>query len=207
MHRITGAVVKRTVYAGRMYFRPQTTMHKPLLKPDCLERASCNFTKQRCDMWATKSAEAVLRGIANVRVAIVERRAESRKNQEAVEVGLEEYVNVHPLSDVAAASHVARGRIENVLRLIDATLHGKPGVEIRHVIDPRHRRSNFLLELVCAKVARLVEKLREVWTSGVARRQPAKKRRWSDGAGSFRALEVSTVKREIGCRSVGNRMG
>src|SRR6266851_5591788 len=203
MYRITGAVVQCAIDAGRMDFRAQASMHKPLLKPDCLECASSNLTKQRGDVWPTKSAEAVLRGVANIRVAIVKRRAKSRKNQEAVEVGLEEYVNVNPLSDVAPISHVARGRIENVSRLIGAALHGKPGVEIRHVIDPRHRRSNLLLELVRAKVARLVEKLREVWASGIARRQPTKKRRWRHGAGSFRALEVSTVKRQIGCRSVG----
>src|ERR1700687_3237778 len=139
MHRITGAMVQCAVDAGGMDFRAQPSVHKPLLKPDCLERAGSNFTKQRCDMWAAKSAEDVLRGIANVRVAIVESRAESRKNQEAVEVGLEKYVNVNPLSDVAPVSHVACGRIENVSRLIDAPLHGEPGVEIRHVIEPRRR--------------------------------------------------------------------
>src|SRR6266699_3911198 len=105
-----------------MYFRPQAAMHKPFLKPDCLECAGSNFTKQRGDVWATKSAKAVLRGITNVRVAIVERRAESCKNQEAMEVGLEKHVNVNPLSDVATVAHVTRGRIENISGSVNAAL-------------------------------------------------------------------------------------
>jgi hypothetical protein len=134
-------------------------MHKPLLKPDGLERARCDLAKESRDVWPAKSAKAVLAWVANVGVAIVERRAESDENQEAMKVSLEEYVDVYPLADVATVSHITRNGIENVRGLANSALHREPGVEIRHVVYAGHRGSDFLLELIRAKVAGLVEKL------------------------------------------------
>src|SRR5512132_3825025 len=108
MDRIAGAVVKCAIDALSVDLRPQPAMHKPFLKPNRLQRSCRNFTQQRGDVWPTKSAKAVLCGIADVRVAIIERCAESGEYQKTMKVGLEKNINMHPLANVAPVSHVAR---------------------------------------------------------------------------------------------------
>src|SRR6185503_3283031 len=142
MHRITRGVIKRTVDAFGLDLRAQPAMHEPLLKPDCLQRAGCHFTQQGSDVWATKSTKTILRGVAVVGVAFIERRAESGKNQEAVKVSLEEHIDVYPLPNVASISHITRRGIEAVGRLVEAALNREPGVEVSHVIHTGNGSSN-----------------------------------------------------------------
>ena len=74
---------ERAIDSFRLHLGSQTAMHKPLLKPDSLQRARRNFTQQRGDVWPTKSSEADLRRIAVVGVSLVKGSAESGKDQEA----------------------------------------------------------------------------------------------------------------------------
>src|SRR5258705_11018262 len=123
VHRIAGAVIHRAIDSCRMDFRSQTSMHKPFLKPDSLERAGCDLAKQGGNVWPAKSAEAILRWVTDVRIAVVNGRARSCEDQETMEVSLEKHVDVNPLADVATVSHVTRGRIENIRRLAGPALH------------------------------------------------------------------------------------
>ncbi len=199
-------MVERAINPLGMYLRPQPSVNNPFLKPDRLQCSGRNFTKQRRNMWPTKSAKAVLCGIAGVGIAIVEGRAKSGEYQEAVKVSLEKNINVHPTTDVPSVSHVARSGIECICRLIKPALHSKPGVEIRHVVDARRGCFDPLIEIVRAEVALLVEKLRQVWTSIVAGSQSTKQscRRYSTA--SFGALEVRTVKTDVGSRGIRYRV-
>src|SRR5882724_5247940 len=206
MDWIAGAVVERAIDTLSVDLGPQPAMHKPFLKPNRLQRSGCNFTQQRGDMWPTKSAKAVLAGIADVRVAIVEWCPESGEYQETMKVGLEKNINMHPLTDVAPVSHVARRSIESIRRLTKPALHGKPGVEVRHVVDAWRGGFDLLIEIVRAEVAVLIEKLRQVWTGFVPGSQPAKQSCWRYRTACFSSKEVSAVKSEISRRCIRYRV-
>src|SRR2546423_3840283 len=107
MHRIASAVIERAVNALGEYFWPQATMNVPLLIPDSFESARRHFTQQRGYVWPAECAEAYLRWIAFVRVAVVHGRVPARYDEEGFEVGLKEHVNVHPLAQVAPVARVA----------------------------------------------------------------------------------------------------
>ncbi len=115
-------------------------------------------------MWTTESPKAILGRIANIRIAIVERRAEPGQYQEGVKVPLKQNVDVDPLTDVAAVSHIPVCRIKYVGQLTEPALHGEPRVEIRHVIDSRRGSPDLLVDAVRSEVARLVEVLRDIGT-------------------------------------------
>src|SRR6266850_2882246 len=139
-------------------------MHKPFLKPHGFQCPCRDFAKQRSDVRTTESSKAILCRVANVRIAIVERRAEAGQYQEGLEVPLKQNVDVDPLTDVAAVSHITTCGIKYVGRLTEPALYRKPGVEISHVINSRRGGPDLLVDAVRAEVARLVEILREVGT-------------------------------------------
>src|ERR1044071_75515 len=122
MHRIIRAGEECPVNSFCMDLWPQASMHKPLLIPDDFQSSSRDFTQERRDVWATKRAESDLAWIVVIGVAIVERRPRSGKNQEGLEVRLEQHVDMYPLTDIATIAHVARQWIESIGRLRNASL-------------------------------------------------------------------------------------
>src|SRR5678815_5918755 len=95
MYRIAGAVVHRAINARCMNLRAQAPMNKPLLKPDGLERSGCDLAKQRGNMWPTKSAEAILRRVSHIRVAVVKRCARAGEDQEAMKAVSYTHLRAH----------------------------------------------------------------------------------------------------------------
>ena len=75
-------------------------MHQPLLIPDGMQRPRRNFAQERCDVWPTECAEPILRRREPVGIVIIDGRAQSRQNQESMEVSLEQHVHVQPLAYV-----------------------------------------------------------------------------------------------------------
>ena len=125
-------------------------------------------------MWSTKSAEADLRRAVVVGIAVIERRARIRENEERMEVSLEQNVDVYPLPDVTTVAYLTRHWIECIRTLCDTALDCEPRVEVSHVVDAGNCGRDLLLDLVRAEVQVLVEELRDEWTSEVAGRQAAK---------------------------------
>src|SRR5262245_22503659 len=141
-------MVERAINSSCMHFRPQPPMHVPLLKPHSFQGTSRNFTQQGRDVWTSKSAKANLRGIGLVRVTIIERSSGPSENQKSVEVCLEQNIDVYPLPDVPSITDVAPNRINNGGRLVKASLHGQPGVEIGHIVDSGHSGGDLLVDLI-----------------------------------------------------------
>ena len=65
-------------------------------------------------MWSTEGAKPILGRVVHIGIAIVEGRMQSREHQESMKVGLEKYVDMHPLTQVTAVSHIARNGIDKV---------------------------------------------------------------------------------------------
>src|SRR5438876_11824296 len=142
---------------------PQASVHKPFLIPHGFQCSCSDFAKQGGDVWSTKGAKPILRRVVHIGIAIVEGSLQSREHQESMKVCLEKYVDMHPLTQVTAVSHIAWIWVDKIGWLIEATLHGQPGRKVRHVVgaavsDCQHRR-DFLFQCVGSEVARLIEKL------------------------------------------------
>src|SRR5688572_15997733 len=150
--------------------------------------------------------ETHLARISIVGIAGVERRTCSGENEKRVKVCLEQHVNVHPLSDVAAVAHVARYGIEDVRRLIGATLNCEPGGKVCHVVDAGHCGCDLLFDLVRAEVAVLVEKLGKVRALEIARSATAKQSRGGDCAADLWSVKSVSIQRQVSGRSVCDRV-
>src|SRR5258706_2144818 len=141
-------------------------------------------------MWSAKCAEGIVVRIVDVRIAVIEGSARLSKHQESLKVSLEQHVDVHPLTDVAAGPHIAHYRIQYLWSLVDPALHREPRVEISHVVDPRRRGCSLLLDFVCAEVAWLIEKLRKVRPLLITRCQTAKQSLRRNHTAVLRTLEI-----------------
>src|SRR6266536_5045699 len=134
-------------------------------------------------MRSTESSEAVLRGVVDIWVPIIHRRAQASQYKEGLEVTLEQHVNVYPLADVAAHAHVTAYRVNDVARRrIQSVLNVEPVSVGRHVvasaaagvISGGERRGSIylLVYFVRTKKAWQVEVLRDIGPNFVACRQP-----------------------------------
>ena len=144
-------------------------------------------------MWTAKRAESDLRRVVVVRIAVVERRASPAEYQERLEVSLEQYVDVDPLTEVATVTDVTRNRIESVRRLGNAALNCEPSVEVSQVIDARQSSLDLLLDVVRAEVAVLIEELGDVWSNSISRSQTGKQCGSGNCAAGFRSFEVRAI--------------
>src|SRR5438094_163549 len=110
-----------------MDLRTQPTVHKPFLIPHGLQCSCRDFAKQGGNVWSTKGAKPILSRVVHIGIGIVKGRTQSGEHQESMKVGLEEDVDMHPLTQVTAVSQVAWNWIDKIGWLIEATLHGQPG--------------------------------------------------------------------------------
>src|ERR1041384_656689 len=157
-------------------------------------------------MWTTKSPESKLVRTTVIRIAVIEGRACPCEDQKRVEVSLEQNVDVNPLSNVAAITHVTRHRIESIWSLCDSSLNCEPGVEVSHVVNAGHGCRDLLFEFVRAEVAVLIKELRQVWPKSVARCQSTKERCCGNCAAISWTGKVGAVQRQIRSGCVSDRI-
>src|SRR5689334_2961987 len=178
-------------------FRAQHAVHKPFLKPDALEGASCNLGDHRLEVRRAERAEARLSSRFQVWVSRRERRAVIDQPQTGIEIGFEQDVDMDILADVTATADIAEDGIISVLiEWALSVLAPKPGTVIGKPVSTSRGDGNKSLEALAHLSGTIlqieVEELRDVRTDDVLRRKSAEKRLSRDLAGRTiaRAIKI-----------------
>src|SRR5262245_30148233 len=151
MDRIVGRARHAVVDAARESFGAQPPVHEPLLIPDGLQRRSRYGAQDAGDVWSAERPEAYLRPRGSIRIAFVERRAQTEENQKRIEVGLKEHVYVNPLAEVASIADVAMDRVVLILSGGSSVLNRQPIIVGGHVIHAGRRCSHAAINALGAE--------------------------------------------------------
>ena len=198
LQRVTGAgenlANDRPTRLGAM-----AKVHKPLLIPHAIERDAGDRRYGGGDVRAAKSAEPVLLGRTDIRIAGIERCPDGVENEKGDEVGLKEYILSRESAPITAGSDVTRHRIKlQNCAGIDPVLDLLIGQRIGHEILAGQVRIELLIDRLRAEESRQEHQLRTVRPYGVAGIRAAKEKIWSDRAVVISGSEVSRHRVELG---------
>lgn len=189
--RRTGDVV---VHASAELLRPQPSMHKPLLIPDRLQRASRNAAHRRRNVGIAQRTKPDLIARRFVWVPVVERRPDAEQNQQRIEISLEQHVNVHPLADVAPVPDIAAGSVKHRRPGGSPVLNGQPLCVTRHIVHAGNRGAHPAVYGFGAERCVLPHELRDIRPDAGSRTDSAKQRRGRHLPSGLRTAKVREAR-------------
>src|SRR5262249_44550678 len=136
MNRIAGSASVVIVNSASKDFRTKPTMNKPFLIPHSLQRRSGDGAEYTRHVRITQRSKSNVCARLVVRISGIKRRVQRAENEERIEIGLEEDIDVYPLAQVTSVANVASHGIKRIGSGGRPILHSQPRVVVRHEIQP-----------------------------------------------------------------------